>query len=274
MDYGSPVYMASLVVLMCLPLGGWLLLHRCSQKLCRSVILVIMLVNLGQHLCKSLLYPQYRGDGFTAISTASNLCGTLIILSPLVLLSKSRLLKNFVYFTGTVAGAAAIIFPYWYIGWDVSRLGWEYGRFYLCHALLFLGSVLPLLLGLHRPSYREFWQVGAGFFLALCIIFINDVICIAIGIYPGATMDTFYASMQKINPCGLMGPPRELPWLKNLAQALSPPIFIGQNPSGQYVPILWYAVPLLTIISLIAAILFALLDRKNLSTAWKRWRGG
>ena len=49
---------------------------------------------------------------------------------------------------GSVAGIAAIALPVWYIGMDVSELGWDYARFYICHALLFITSVLPLLLGL------------------------------------------------------------------------------------------------------------------------------
>lgn len=273
MYYGSPFYIGSLVVLLLLGVAAWLLLRKRSEKTCRAVVLAIMLVNLFQHLFKALIYPQYSGAGFTSVSTAYNMCATLIILSPLAFLSKSRLLKNFVYFTGTVAGIAAIAVPYWFIGWKVSSLGWEYIRFYLCHALLFLSSVLPLLLGLHRPSYREFWHIGTGFLLALCIILINDFVCMALGIYPGASIDTFYQSMQRINPCGLMGPPKELPWLVELVKVFSPSVFMGENPAGLYVPILWYAVPLFVGMSLASAVVFSLLDRQNFSAAWERLRG-
>lgn len=272
MYYGSPFYIGSLMALLCLGGAAWLLMRKRREKTCRAVILAIMLVNLFQHLFKSVIYPQYRGDGFTAISTAYNMCAALIILSPLAFLSGSRLLKNFVYVTGTLAGAAAIAVPYWYIGWDVSRLGWEYTRFYLCHALLFLSSMLPLLLGLHKPSCKEFWHVPTGFLLALCLILINDVVCIAIGIYHGADVDTFFQSMQRINPCGLMGPPKELPWLAKLVKVFSPDVFMAENPTGQYVPILWYAIPLFVGMSLISAVLFWLLDRKNVATARKRLR--
>ncbi len=270
MYYGSPFYIVSLVALMCIGAAAWLLLRKCKEKTCRTVILTIMLLNLFQHLFKPLIYPQYSGAGFTSVSTAYNMCATLIILSPLAYLSKSRFLKNFVYFTGAVAGIAAIAVPYWFIGCEVFQLGWEYIRFYLCHALLFLGSVLPLLLGLHRPSYREFWHIGTGFLLALCIIFINDFVCMAMGIYPGASIDSFYQSMQRINPCGMMGPPEGLPWLVDLVKVFSPAVFMGENPAGLYVPILWYAVPLFVGLSVASAVVFSLMDRENFSAAWKR----
>lgn len=273
MYYGSPFYIASLVALMCLGAAMWLLLRKRSEKTCRAVVLAIMLLNLFQHLFKALIYPQHSGAGFSYISTAYNMCATLIILSPLAFLCKSRFLKNFVYFTGTVAGIAAIAVPYWFIGCEVSQLGWEYARFYVCHAFLYLGSALPLLLGLHRPSYREFWHIGTGFLMALCIILINDFVCVAMGIYPGASMDTFYQSMQRINPCGMMGPPEGLPWLVELIKVFSPPVFMGENPTGLYVPILWYAVPLFAGLSIASAVIFSFLDRKNFSAAWKRlWR--
>lgn len=262
MYYGSPFYFLSLLILLGLGVGLWFLLRRRGEKVCRGAVLALMLVNLFQHFFKAWIYPQHFGEGFTSVSTAYNMCATLIILSPVALLSKNRFLKNFVFFVGSAAGLAAIAFPQWFIGWQVSQLGWKYFRFYLCHALLFLSSVLPLALGLHRPHVREFWHTGTGFLLALCGIVINDFLCMALGIYPGASINTFYQSMLEINPCGIMGPPAGLSWLEPIVRVFSPSAFTGANPSGIYVPILWYAIPLFLGISIASAALFSFLDKK------------
>lgn len=272
MNYGSLFYVLMLLSLAVLAVGAWLILRRCSAKTIRRVVLGLMLLNVAQHLLKPWIYPMYWGQGFTHIMTAYNMCATLILLSPLALLCRSRLLKNFVFFVGSVAGVVAVAVPVWYIGKDVADLGWDYARFYICHALLMLTSLMPLVLGLHRPSYREVWHIGTGFLLALCVILVNDFVMMSMGMYTGVDVGTFYQSMLKINPCGLMGPPATLPWVENLVRLLSPKVFMGANPAGRYVPILWYAIPLFVGMTLVSAILFFSIDRKNLVNDLKKWR--
>jgi len=271
MNYGSLFYVLMLLGLAVLAAGTWLILRRCSAKTQRFAVLGLMLLNVAQHLLKPWIYPMYRGQGFSHIMTAYNMCATLILLSPLALLCKNRLLKNFVFFVGSVAGVVAVAVPVWYIGKPVADLGWDYARFYICHALLFVTSLMPLVLGLHRPSYREMWHVGVGFLLALCVILLNDFAVMAMGCYPGADIRSFYQSMLKINPCGLMGPPQALPWVEKLVRPLSLPVFMGANPGGMYVPILWYAIPIFLGITVASAILFGVLDRDNLRTDLRKW---
>ena len=263
MYYGSVAYMLSIIILLIVTATVYLVLRKCKEKIAKLVIFSIMLVNVLQHLLKSVIYPIYFGQGFTAISSAYNMCAFLILISPAVFLSKSRLFKNFLYFVGTVAGIAAIAVPQWYIGKPISELGVSYFRFYLCHALLFISSIMPLLLGFHKPSYKEFWQVGLGFLFALCCIVINDFLFMATDLYPGADIHDFFDSMQRINPCGLMGPPKSLPWVAHLVSPFSPDFLLGDNSLGVPIPILWYAIPVYLGIGSVCAVLFAILDRRN-----------
>ena len=263
LTYGSPFYILSLVLLAILAGTAYFLLRNRSLRAQKWTILAIMLLNLFQHLFKSVIYPQYAGQGFTSISSAYNMCAVLIMFSPVAFVCHSRFLKNFFYFVGTVAGAAAIAVPVWYIGDPISELGWDYFRFYICHAGLFITSLLPLLLGHHIPRRKEFWQVGTGFLLALCLILINDFIFMSLGLYPGADIKDFYGSMVRINPCGLMGPPKALPWIENFVKILTPSVLLGNNPAGVYVPILWYAVPLYLGISIVTFLIFTVMDRKE-----------
>ena len=273
MYYGSPFYLASLLLALVLTLALWLLLRKCSPQHCRRVLLILSLINLLQHLLKPWIYPHYRGQSFSYISTAYNMCATMILLLPLAFLTKSRYWKNFLFFAGAFAGISALAFPHWFIGLALKDLGWEYFRFYLCHTLLFVSCSLPLLLGLHRPKLGEFWHIACGFFMALCIILINNFVFAAMGLCPGYTLQTFPQLMLHTNPCGIMGPPAGLPWLTQLIGMFSPSYFLGNNPSGEYVPLLWYLIPAFGGICLVTAALFAAFHWRKIGQTLKAFAG-
>ena len=261
MDLGSPFYIGMLSLLFAVAAVLWWLLRKKNVKLQRGVILGLMLINTLQHFLKYWLYPQYFGLGFSLYSTAYNVCGALIILSPAVFLWGNRFWKNSLLFIGSAAGLGAIALPFWYFGMPVSRLGWNYGRFYLCHGLLFLSSFLPLALGLHRPKRREFWQVGLGFLLILCFVTVNNVIFMTIGLYPEGVGKPLYDQLLAINPCMLMAPKGEFGWLEALLKLGAPPVLLGDNPSGHYAPILWYALPVYAGITLASLPVFWGVDK-------------
>ena len=272
MSYRSPLYICSVAILPITAALLWFFLKGRSKPVQKYSILLLMLLNTAQHFLKPILYADYRGTGFSSLISAYNMCSVLIISSPLVFLWGNRFCKNFIFFVGTVAGIGAVAVPFWYMGTPISQLGGDYARFYICHGLLFLSSLLPLLLGFHSPSYKEFWQVGLGFLLALAVILVNDFIFISLGLFPGAETGTLYQSLRKLNPCWVMGPPPELPWLKDLAAILTPKVFLGRNPSGTFAPLLWYAIPLYAAITAAAFGLFALIDRKQLMQDYKSRR--
>lgn len=270
MHYGSGLYLFSILFLLLCLTGAWVILRRCCVNVQRFAVLLLMVLNVFQHVMKPILYPHYRGQGFSHVVTAYNMCAFLILLSPAVYLWGNRLFRNFLYVMGTVAGIGAIVFPIWFIGMDPTELGWEYVRFYTCHVLLFLSSLLPLLLGHHKPSYKEFWQVGLGFLLALCAILVNNMILISAGFYKGAVGGDMYTILLQHNPCMMMRPWGSASWILAFVRIFSPSVFLGNNPSGNFVPILWYAVPLYLTISFFCLVLFCAMDRKNLSADMKR----
>lgn len=261
--YGSPLYLISVASVPAVAALLWYLFKKKNKKTQQILILAIMLANIIQHLFKSVIYPQYAGQGFTAISSAYNMCALLILTSPIAFFSKNRHLKNFIYYVGSIAGFAAIIIPAWYIGDPVKSLGWDYFRYYVCHLGLFLSSILPLLFRHHKAQRKEFWKVGLCFLLALCVILLNDVIFAAMGLYPQVDINHFYDSMAAINPFGMMGPPAMAQWVLNIVRPFTPSVFLGNNPAGAYVPILWYAIPLYLGVSLISFVIFSIIDRKK-----------
>lgn len=264
MHYGSPFYILSIVSLLVITALVWFILKKQSTRTQKTVLFILMLLNALQHFFKFIIYPQYYGTGVSYISTAYNMCAVLIISSPAVLLLKSRFLKNCVFYIGAVAGLGAIAMPVWFIGLPVSQLGWEYVRFYICHGLLFISSILVILLNIHRASYKAFWQIGLGFLLGLCIILVNDVIFMTVGLFPGVSAENLYESLVRTNPCMMMGPQEGFGWVADIVKYFSPSFFMGNNPAGKYAPILWYAIPAYLGICLISFSVFAVSDWKNL----------
>ncbi len=227
----------------------------------KYTILAISVINAAQHLLKTVIYPQYSGLGFTALSTAYNMCAFLILASPIALFCKSGLFREFIFYVGTAAGILALLLPYWNIG-DYA-FEWEVIRFFICHALLFSTSLLPLVLGLHKPSYKNFYKFGLCFLFTLVFILINDAICVICGIYPGVEGLPLAEALYKINPVWTFYAADAFSWINIVVKYLSPSAFVGNNLTGMNIPVLWYAVPVYILITLIAFPICALADRKR-----------
>ena len=248
--YGSLAHVLSVLLALALCAALFFLLRGKSRKIQVGVIYSIMALNIFQHLFKSIIYPQYSGLGFTSFSTAYNMCATLILISPLAMFLNFKPLKNFVFYIGSVAGAVVLFVPYWSIGRPVADP--EFLRSFICHTMLFISSILPLLLGLHRPSYKCAFSLGAGFLAVILVIIINDALCIILGIYPGVEGMTVADALYRISPVWSFGAPEEFSWVLRVVDVFSPDAFTGNGGKTPLVPVLWYAIPLYLGITLIA----------------------
>lgn len=260
-DYGSFAHIASVLLALFLCAALFFLLRGKSRKIQKLVIYAIMALNIFQHLFKTAIYPQYEGLGFTSLSTAYNMCATLILISPLAMLLEWRPIKNFVFYIGSVSGIIAIVIPYWSIGKSASDP--DFIRSFICHAMLFVSSMLPLLLGLHKPSYKSAFELGLGFLAVILLIIVNDALCIAFGIYPGVEGMTVADALYRISPVWSFGPPEEFSWVVDLVDIFSPDAFTGNGGKTPIVPLLWYAIPLYMGITLIALPICIAVDYKH-----------
>ena len=265
MTFGSWLHILPILVAIGLVVGLFYLLGRCSVRTQKIVVFGLMLANVLQHLFKFAIYPHYHGDGFNIVNTAYNMCALLILLSPVVYCSRSSIWKDFALCTGMVAGFVAIAVPVWFFGKNMDELGFEYVRFCICHVLLFVSSGLALMLKHHRLSYRRFLYVGLMFLLALLIILYNNTLGIILGLAHGSTAAELYETLCRMNPCWVMMPSADDVFapLVSLIHALSPDFLCGKNATGQYAPILWYALPVYIGISAAACLFFTVIDRKN-----------
>lgn len=259
--YGNIIHILSIVLAISTLVGLYFLLRNKSNKTKNIVILSILFFNLFQHVFKFVVWPQYWGTGFGEINTAYNMCAFLIIVSPFIYLTKVKVLKDFIFYIGTTAGIIAISVPYWFIGQSI--ITFDYLRFYICHLLLFVGSMLPVLLGMHRISLKNVYKIGFIALISLLIVLFNGLMFSFIN-NPNdhsAALASFYSK----NPVWALRPSDSFKGATKAIELFSPKIFLG-NEDKEYVPILWYIIPmyiLITIPSLITCLIFEWIYRKQ-----------
>ncbi len=260
LNYFSPAHLIYISAATLFVAGLLLLIRKRSERIQKILVFALMLLNVLQHLFKMQIYPQYE-PGFNALSSAYNMCAVLILISPIAYLSKSKTLKDFAFYMGSAAGAVALLIPYWNVG--SPAFTWDIYRFFICHTLLLASSILPLLLGHHKPSWKCFPKIGMCFFEYIALIILNDIVFICMGLYPDLSSENLYESLLIANPAWSFAPPAAFPFVVDIAKALSPDIFVGANPAGIYVPVLWYFIPVYLGITLLAFPVCALVDRQN-----------
>ena len=256
--YGNFTYFFMLIFPFALLFFLYIILRKKDEGVKRGVILTLMCVNLFQHLFKSVLYSHYEGLGFTALSTAYNMCALLIILSPVVFLFKNKFISSFLFPMGAVAGIVAIAVPYWLIGESLFSV--ESVRFYLCHIILFLTSALSVIFSPERISYKCFWRTPIFLLCAISIIILNDIICFGLDIYPGVGEGTIYEKLQLVNPCMSFGPAEQFSFMLDIADFFAPKSWIYSSIDGKCLPILWYLIPMTLVTLAISFIAYSALD--------------
>ncbi len=265
--YFTPAYFISIAATALTVAAVYFAFRKCKPSVQRGVIFTLMLLNVAQHLMKSLVWPQYWGRGFGYESTAYNVCATLILLSPFVFLLGKDGLKDFMVLVGTGGPLLALVVPFWFEG--KQFLSWEFARFFVCHVLLVVTSLLPALWGLHKLSYRNFWKIPLYFFGVLILIVFNMIVCVCLGLLGGGT-EKLFETLYAANPCWVMhpAPPAGFGWVQTVLEALSPPIFLG-NADRPYVPLLWYALPMYAWMALASFAITAIVDRKRFTQDMK-----
>lgn len=253
----SVTYLLYLAVSFGLVAVCYFLFAKRSRKTKLIFLYVVAGLNVVQHLFKSVVWPHLHGTGFKLSNTFYNVCATIILLTPFFLHKESGVLREAVALVGSVGTILALVVPFWYI--DKSILQWDFARFWTCHELLLLTSLLPILWRMVRFRFADFWKIGLCFIGVLCIILLNDVICISCGLYGNGTAN-LSAALSQLNPFCIMHPMAQFAWMERFVRLLTPSFFMGANGVG-YTPILWYAIPLYLAITLVALPIMWLLDR-------------
>lgn len=258
MYYFSAPYFMYIFIAIALIFGLYHGFKNKNLKAKKILVFTLMIINLFQHLFKGYLYPHMWGQGFSGLNTAYNMCAFLIIATPFIYLFGSELWKNFICYVGAAAGIVAICVPYWFT--VETAFSWEATRFYLCHILLILTSLLPALFGIYKINWRFSFKLPFLFYLALIVIIFNEIVCFVTGLFDGG--EDLIAYLRSVNPCWAFGPFEGFEWVGDLSSAITPDTLL-KNEVGEYIPILWYAIPIYIFISLGALALGAIFDKSR-----------
>lgn len=254
-SYGSPAYLLYLLLAAGLVAATYYGLKNRSAFTQDAVLFSLAVINVIQHFFKPFVWPHLYGTEFSHIQTAYNVCACLILATPLAYLLRVKFFRQFLFSVGTVAGVLPLLIPYWFIG--QTPFQWEFARSFVCHILLFITSLMPLLLNKYRWEEANAPFIPLHFFCMLAVIFVNDVVCIRAGIVAGVDAPLWEA-MQSLNPMWIMGPSPAFPAIGKFLAGFSYGVKCGPLPC---VPVLWYFIPLSFLIYMLAGLLGRLSDR-------------
>ena len=178
LTYGSLGHILSIIVPLLLIGIFYIMFADSNRKVQKGFVLFLMIVNVFQHIFKAYVwYPLYHGQFDIGMSFFCNICGSLIILSPFIFLSKSQKLKDSMFLLGNLCSMVSI----WFItvSYGINFLSLAYIRYFTCHCILMITSTLPVLLGLQDVEVKSFWVVGLLYIFVECLVFGNDLIIVA-----------------------------------------------------------------------------------------------
>ena len=259
-EYGNFTHILTIAITILLILFTYLILRKAKKKTQQIVVLVLMLLNVFQHFFKFIVWPHYYGRGFGIENTAYNMCALLILLSPLTFVFKNESFKEYISLLGFISGSIAISVPYWFVNSRSSIVTFEYLRFYFCHSVLAITSIVPLLLGLNEIKFKHFYKIGLFYFLSILIINTNNFVFYYIKY--SFDLEKAINLMTSSNPVWSFRPPTEFPIFGKIMQLFSPKILMDIE-TNYYVPILYYFIPMYSFITISAFILSIIVDRKT-----------
>ena len=236
LQYGNIYHILSIIIPFIILFLLYFILRNRETRTKKIVVFILMLINLIQHIFKPFVwYPIYHGNINVTIITAYNLCACLIILSPIVFLINNRFFKESMFYFGFFAGFVAIVVPYWFIGHDIKT--WEYLRFYVCHSLLIITSLLPHMIHLFDIKFSHF-PLYALFFLTCELIVICNNLCVNF-FKNGYDLKLAYETLYKSNPIWVMHPNENFEAYNDILRTINiKPLY----DSG--LPFLWNIIPL------------------------------
>ena len=245
-------------------LGLYFLLRNRSKKTSAIVLFGVLFFNFVLHFAK-LAFEPYQSWMPLAIRTVTpeNICAVSVLAFPWLFLSKSKILRDYMFYMGVISGTAATLFPVDVIGRNAFEF--ETMRFYVSHVLLGIVPMLMVLLKLHTLDYRRIPKVPFLAYLTLCIILVNEIILIGTGF---VHINHLFSNEIR-NSALIFGPLGEVELVGRFFTALTPRLFltvpIGPNAGATfYWPILWLVIPFY-IYSCIAALLMSLpFERKRI----------
>jgi uncharacterized membrane protein YwaF len=226
---------------------GYFLLKKKTQIFKKWFIFGLFMFNTILHFLKIFnSYYQERLPEYYATITFDNICAVSAILFTFTYLSKSKILKDYMFYMGIISGFAALLYP---SGGVLNRVpyAFDYFRFYLCHGIILFGPIYMVAFGFHKIDYKRIFKVPFVFWGVLTIIFINTILCAEIGITDLRSTDFLNTGYER-NASLVFGTTKDFEKASQILMIFVPD-FLKTVPVGPYagqykcVPLLWLFIP-------------------------------
>lgn len=245
--------------------GFYFLLRNKSEKTKKIVLFSLLAFGLLLHFLKVFI-PPYSVNEKVRLSESwfVNICGANIGLFPFLFLTKSKKIKEYMFYIGVISGFLALVYPVEPIEKkdQIAEL-WDIVRFYYHHWMLLAVPLLMVLLKLHTVSYKRVLCAPTGLLLLMLFIILNQVLQSELGFISLRGDDMFKVSYR--NNSFIWGPTDDI---GKLFAIFCPKIFtiipVGQYAGQEkYWPWFWMIVPIYILVTPVAFGVSMIFDSKN-----------
>lgn len=250
-------YFVMIFIFLAFLIGSYLWLKNKSTRHQKIFIASLLFFSLALHFCK-LFFPPYSNDklAFRKI-TPENICAVSTLVFPFVFFSKSKTLKDYMFYLGVLSGTLAIFLPI--EAFNKHIFTFDALRFYIVHIIITVAPFLMVATGLHKLDYHRVYKVPLVFIGVLCIILVNEIILMEIGLVPMRKEDFFDHNSYR-NFSMIFGVSPEFMHIEKYLTILTPSIFL-KIPFGEfagepkYWPIIWLIIPAFVLIGSLSFLL-------------------
>ncbi len=258
--------------------GLYFLLRNRTEKTKKIVLFSLLAFALVLHFLKCFI-PPYSTDKDRLYWDIFfiNICAANIFLFPIFFLTKSKALKDYMFYLGLLGGGLALLYPIEPIE-KANQLAetLDIIRFYIHHWILFAVPLLMVLLKVHELDYKRVWIAPVGLLGVMLFIMLNQVLQSELGFVSLRGDDIFDIGYK--NTSYIWGPDDDI---GRILAIFCPKIFtkipVGEF-AGQtkYWPWVWMIVPVFLLVTPLAFGLSMIFEHKHLKedcvTLWGKIR--